>query len=167
MGRMFSSRLIALPAAGLAVLMLSVAVGCGGGETAEETAPALSKEQLAHRMGEICQKHTDRQVLAIEAFEKKHHYPASSQGQVPARQLEEELTVVMLPIVRDTIRDLRRQLRPGPQQEATFKEFLAALEQGVRYSEKDPSWLPTGSEEPFSKARELAWDLGTAYCGQA
>lgn len=150
------------------VLALVGLAGCGGGseEAAEETVPRLSKGQLTHKMGVVCQEHTDRQVLAIEAFEKKHGLPASSKGKAGPHQLEQELTVVILPIVRDTIHDLG-QLRPPQKQEATFKEFIAALEHGIAYSEKDPSWLVTGSEEPFSQARALSWKLGTALCGQA
>lgn len=165
---MRSSRSISLLAIGLAVLAPALASGCGGGggAAAEETVPPLTKGQLTHKMGVICQEHTDRQVVAIKKFEKKHHYPASSQEKVPAHQLEQELTVVILPIVRDTIHDLR-QLNPSQKQKATFEEFIASLEHGVDYSEKDPSWLPTGSEEPFSEARELSWKLGTALCGQA
>lgn len=153
---------------GLALLALA---GCGSGdaETVEgpPPAPRMTKAQLAERMGDICQEHTDLQVIEIERFEKKHGLPPSSQEDVPAPQLENELVYVMLPIVRDTITDLRRELRPPKAQEKTFEEFLGALEHGVEYSEKDPSWLPTGSEEPFSDARRLAWELGTAYCGQA
>ena len=143
--------------------------GCGddGAESADKPPPRLTKTQLAERMGDICQEHTDLQVVEIERFERKHGLPASSQGDVPAPQLEKELVVVMLPIVRDTIRDLRRELRPPQEQEATFKAFLRALEDAVEYSEKNPSWLPTGSSEPFSRARELTAELGTPYCGQA
>ncbi|HEU4599617.1 MAG TPA: hypothetical protein VFS26_07715 [Solirubrobacterales bacterium] len=154
----------------LAGLSVSALGGCGeSAETAEKPPPPprLTKAQLGERMGDICQEHTDLQVVEIERFEKKHGLPASSQEEVPAAQLEKELTVVILPIVRDTIRDLRRELRPPKAQEETFEEFLGALEHGVSYSEKDPTWLPTGSQEPFHNARALAWELGTAYCGQA
>lgn len=140
--------------------------GCGGGETAAETVPRLSKPQLVRKLGEICQAHTDRQVIAIKAFEKKHGYPASSLGKVPARQLEQELTVVILPIVRSTIHDLGK-LHPSQRQERDFKHFLKALEHGVEFSEAHPGWIATGSSEPFAAARALSWKLGTALCGQA
>ncbi len=154
---------------GLSVLLLAIA-GCGGGEDeapAEEALPPMGKEQLAERMGDICQEHTDTQVVDIERFEKRQGLPASFQGDVSPAQLERELVEVMLPIVEDTIHDLEAKLRPSEQQAATLKAFLRALEHGVAYSRKDPSWLVTGKTEPFSEARELAWELGTAYCGQA
>ena len=49
-----------------------------------------------------------------------------------------------------------------------FKAFIRALEHGIEHSEKDPSWInPDNEVEPFYKARELSWELGTALCGQA
>jgi hypothetical protein len=156
------------------MLLVALAVlpgisGCGGGEEApaEVAAPALTKAQLAERMGDICQEHTDTQVLDIESFEKRRGLPPSSQEDVPAAQLERELVEVMLPIVEDTIDDLGKKLRPSSQQAPSFEAFLRALEDGVAYSRKDPSWVVTGKAEPFSQARSLAWKLGTAYCGQA
>jgi hypothetical protein len=152
----------------LAALLLAIG-GCGGGDEApaEEVAPRLTKAQLAERMGDICQEHTDTQVVDIENFEHRHGFPPSSQGAVPAAQLERELVEVILPIVKDTIHDLDEKLRPPEQQVATFEAFLRALEHGIAYSRKDPSWVVTGKAEPFSQARALAWKLGTAYCGQA
>jgi hypothetical protein len=153
----------------LAVLILAI-VGCGGGEDeapAEEVPSRLTKAQLAEQMGDICQEHTDTQVVDIEGFEKRHGLPPSSQGAVPSAQMERELTVVMVPIVEDTIRDLEGKLRPSEQQVPTFEAFLRALEHGISYSRRDPSWIVTGKAEPFSQARVLAAKLGTAYCGQA
>ena len=161
--------LLATAIAALAVLLLAIA-GCGGGEDeapAEEAPPPMTKAQLGERMGDICQEHTDTQVVDIQRFEKRQGLPDSSQGEVPAAQQERELVEVMLPIVEDTIHDLETKLRPSDQQKATFEAFLGALEHGIAYSRKDPSWLITGKTEPFYEARELAWKLGTAYCGQA
>jgi len=162
---MAGSSCLAVPT--LALMLLLGGCGAGGEQTRAPQPPRLTKEQLAERMGDICQEHTDLQVVEIERFEKKRGLPASSQGEVPAPQLEKELVVVMLPIVRDTIRDLRRELRPPKAEEENFEAFLRALEDAVEYSEKNPSWLPSGSTEPFSRARELTAELGTPYCGQA
>lgn len=153
----------------LAVCASPVLSACGGGseEPVEEVRPRLTKNSLPERMGDICQEHTDRQVIAIERFDKKHGLPyGPAHEKASDAQLEKELVVVMLPIVRDNIRDLER-LRPPRAQEPDFKAFLRALEHGIEYSERDPSWVATGAHEPFSKARELAWKLGTAFCGQA
>lgn len=146
-----------------AVLLLAVA-GCGGGSQPKETVVRLSKGQLVHRLGAICQEHTDRQVVVREKWQKKHGYPPPENAN--RAQLEKELTEVILPTVRNNIHDLEK-LNPPAKQEATFKEFLKALEHGVAASEKNPSWVATGSFEPFSDARALSWKLGTALCGQA
>jgi hypothetical protein len=149
----------------LTVLMLG---GCGSGdEPRAETVARLTKPQLVKKLGEICQEHTDYQVEAIERFDKKHGIPYGiNHEKATDAQLEEELVKVILPIVRDNIHDLEK-LRPSRKQEADFNAFLQALEHGIAYSERDPSWLTTGSTEPFMKARELSAELGTALCGQA
>ena len=165
-----SHRRVRAGAAVLAIALLAATGGCGddgGGAAGAEAPPPLTKTQLAERMGDICQEHTDRQVVEIRRFEKRHGLGDSSREAVPPAQLERELVVVMLPIVEDTIGDLRRELRPSEQQLPTFEAFLRALEHGVSYSRKDPSWIVGGKVEPFSRARELSWELGTAYCGQA
>jgi hypothetical protein len=163
-GRKTAGALFALSIGSL-VLLLAALAGCGGGEeVAEETVPRLNEKQLTRKMSAVCQEHTERQVLVRENWQKKEGLPPAEDA--GRKQLERELVVVILPIVRDTIHDLH-QLHPAQKQEATFKEFIAALEHGVAYSEKDPSWLVTGTEEPFSEARELSWKLGTALCGQA
>lgn len=148
----------------LGSLLLLALVGCGGSSQPEETVVRLTKGQLIHKLGAICQAHTDRQVVAREKWQKKEGLPSAENAGRP--QLEKELVVVILPIVRDTIHDLGR-LHPAAQQEATFKEFVKALEDGVAVSEKNPSWVATGSFEPFSDARRLSGELGTALCGQA
>jgi hypothetical protein len=152
----------------MGVLVALALWGCGGGsEDTAEPVPRLTKGQLVNKMGKICQAHTDQQVEAIEAFDKKHGIPQGvDREDATDAQLERELVEVMLPIVRDNIRDLE-ELRPPRGQEDDFEAFLRALEHGVAYSERDPSWLTTGSIEPFSKARALSWKLGTALCGQA
>jgi hypothetical protein len=153
----------------LALAAAPALVGCGssGDQVAVETVPRLKKPQLVTKLGDICQEHTDRQVIEVERFDKKHGIPYGPRHEKATdAQLQEELVKVMLPIVRDNIHDLE-ELRPNRAQEADFKAFLRALEHGVEYSERDPSWLTSGSVEPFSKARELSWKLGTALCGQA
>ena len=160
-----------LVCAGALMLVWALAlVGCGGGDSskeAAETVPRLSKPQLVKKMGEICQEHTDRQVVEIEKFDKKHGIPYGFHHEdATDAQLEKELVEVMLPIVHDTIHDLD-ELHPPHEQEVDFKAFLRALEHGVEASETDPSWVATGASEPFSKARALSWKLGTALCGQA
>jgi hypothetical protein len=152
-------------ALGIAALLLA---GCGGSEEpTAEAAPRLTKPQLVNKLGDVCQEHTDYQVEAIERFDKKQGIPyGGNHEKATDTQLEEELVKVILPIVRDNIHDLE-QLRPSRKQEADFNAFLQALEHGIAYSERDPSWLTTGSTEPFMKARELSAKLGTALCGQA
>jgi hypothetical protein len=145
------------------VLVVGIA-GCGssdGGAATAEVSPALTKARLAQTLGDICQAHTDRQVVAIERFEKKHGINEPS-----GPQLERELTQVILPIVKDTIHDVG-QLRPPANEQAEFDAFIAALEHGVKASEEDPSWLASGNSEPFARARETSANLGTYYCGQA
>ena len=55
---------------GIAGVLLLALNGCGGGsdETAAETVPRLTKAQLGEKLGDICQEHTDRQVVAIETW---------------------------------------------------------------------------------------------------
>jgi hypothetical protein len=153
----------------IAVLLLALA-GCGdGGEQVAEQAPRMTKAQLATQLGEICQEHTDRQVVAIERFDKEHGLPyGSAHEKAGHAQLEKELTVVILPIVRDNIHDLKARLRPPHSLEAKLEAFYEALEHGIEFSEKNPSWV-TGSTstEPFMKARYLSVALGTPLCGQA
>lgn len=148
----------------LGALLILALAGCGGGSQPEETVARLTKGQLIHRLGAICQAHTDRQVIAREKWQKKEGLPLPENAS--RAQLEKELVVVILPIVRDTIHDLG-QLHPSTRQEATFREFVKALEHGVAVSEKNPSWVATASFEPFSEARALSAELGTALCGQA
>lgn len=145
------------------VLLLALA-GCGSSGSSGETVARLTKNQLVHKLGVICQAHTDRQVIAREKWQQKEGLPPAEDAS--RAQLEKELVVVILPIVRDTIHDLGT-LHPSAKQEATFKEFVKALEHGVAVSEKNPSWVATGSFEPFSNARLLSAELGTALCGQA
>jgi len=161
--------LMAAFATGAAVLVLAL-VGCGGGsEPATETVPPMTEAKLAEKLGDICQEHTDRQVIAIEKFDKKHDLPyGPTHEKASPAQLEKELIVVILPIVRDNIRDLERELRPPPSQEANLKDFLKALEHGIEFSEKDPNWVTdSATTEPFMKARLLSVKLGTPLCGQA
>jgi hypothetical protein len=150
--------------AATAAAALAVA-GCGGSSGAAATAeapPRMTKSGLAERLGDVCQEHTDRQVIAIERFEKRHDISAEP----TEKQLEEELTEVILPIVHDTIHDVGG-LRPPADEEAEFEAFIRALEHGVAVSEKDPSWVATGDSEPFGGARKTSAALGTYYCGQA
>jgi len=162
---------VAFAVAAPLVLALAVA-GCGSSSSGEATAeqvPPMTKARLAEKLGDICQEHTDRQVIAIEKFDKKHGLPhGTAHEKASDAQLEEELVVVILPIVRDNIHDLERELRPSHRQEATLEAFIAALEHGIEFSEKDPGWV-TGSTstEPFMKARYLSVALGTPLCGQA
>jgi hypothetical protein len=149
-----------------AIVVLSlpaVLSGCGDSGANEITAPRPTAQELAFQMGRICQNHTDRQVVAIARFEKRH---GLDHEHLSARQLEQELVRVMLPIVRDTIHDVG-QLRPPGAERVRHQAFLSALEHGVSASEADPSWIATGSFEPFKRARQLSAALGTYYCGQA
>lgn len=157
-------------AAALAVLVL-VAGGCGSSEGGQDGAaadqPRLGKAQLAERLGDVCQEHTDRQVIAVERFDREHGIPyGPAHEKATAAQLEQELVRVILPIVRATIRDVQ-ELRPPVEEEARFQAFVEALEHGVAASEEDPSWIATGATEPFMRARAASAALGTYYCGQA
>jgi hypothetical protein len=153
-------------------VMVLASAGCGAGgsgESAAETVPPMTEKKLGEKLGDICQEHTDRQVIAIEQFDKKHGLPygPAHEKATPA-QLEKELVVVILPIVRDNIRDLKKELRPPPSQEANLKAFYKALEHGIEFSEKDPNWVTDSAPtEPFMKARLLSVKLGTPLCGQA
>ena len=149
-----------------AIVVLSlpaVLIGCGDSGANEITAPPPTAQELASQMGRICQNHTDRQVAAIERFENRHRL---DHEHLSARQLEQELVRVILPIVRDTIHDVGR-LRPPRAEQGRFEAFIRALEHGVSVSETDPSWVATGDFEPFGRARQLSAALGTYYCGQA
>jgi hypothetical protein len=154
-----------------AVVLVPALGGCGEskGEAVTETVPRMTKARLAERLGDICQEHTDRQVIAIERFDRKHGLPSgTAHEKASPAQLEEELTAVILPIVRDNIHDLEAELRPAPDQEAKLAAFIRALEHGIAFSEENPGWV-TGkiATEPFSRARYLSVELGTPLCGQA
>jgi hypothetical protein len=148
----------------VAALLLALA-GCGGGAeaTGQGEAPPLTKPQLLNRLNKICQGHTEYQVRVREAWQRKRGLDFEKET---APQLEKELVVVILPIVRDTVHDIK-QLNPNARQKQTLKEFVEALEHGVSRSTEDPSWIATSEWEPFYRARLLSWKLGTALCGQA
>lgn len=149
----------------LGALLLLALAGCGGSGKAEETVARLSKKQFVYKLGWVCQHHTDHQVVAREKWQKKEGLPPAEKAS--RAQLEKELVVVILPIVRDNIHDIRTRLHPPLNQEATLKEFLKALEHGIAVSEKNPSWVATAAFEPFGEARALSAKLGTPFCGQA
>lgn len=165
-------------AAGRKLLLLGLALllavaGCGGGGVASttstqeekpETVHVPTKAQFAEKLGDVCQAHTDRQVVAREKWQKKHGYPTAEKA--GRAQLEKELVVVILPIVRDTIHDVG-QLNAPPQERKKLQEFRRALARGIKASEKDPSWVATNEGEPFAEARTLSSELGTVFCGQA
>jgi hypothetical protein len=149
------------------VIVLS---GCGSsGETAAEEVPRLTKAQLAKRLGEICSEHTYEQVDAVEKFDKEHGWPHDpGRENLSEAQLEAELTMVIVPIVRDTIHDFRAKLRPPLSEEAKLEALYKALEHGIEVSEEDPSWVTeTTAKEPFRHARLMSAKLGTPLCGQA
>lgn len=157
----------------LGLALLLALAGCGGGGGADttggqeektETVHVPTKEQFAEKLGDVCQAHTDRQVVARETWQKKHGFPPAEDAS--RAQLEKELVVVILPIVRDTIHDVG-QLEPPPQERKKLQEFRRALARGVKASEKDPSWVATNEGEPFAEARTLSSELGTVFCGQA
>jgi hypothetical protein len=161
-GTIGTARFLAIPAA----IFLAAAIGgCGnsgtGGTT--EVSSAMARARFAQRLGDICQVHTDRQVVAIERFETQHGIPL---GKANRAQLERELRLVILPIVEDTIHDAGR-LRPPAELKAEFEAFIGSLESGVAESKRDPSWVATGETEPFMHARKTSAALGTYYCGQA
>jgi hypothetical protein len=151
-----------------ALVLAGALTGCGGGsETTAQQVPPLTKAQMVKKLGDTCQEHTDRQVVAIEKFDKQHGIPYGIHHEDATRSdLEQELVQVILPIVRDNIHDLEK-LQPPQSQATDFKAFLGALQHGIEYSKRKPSWVATGSTEPFMKARELSAKLGTALCGQA
>lgn len=165
------SSAIARGLAALGLVLLLAVAGCGGGggggsEENTKTVQTLTKAQLAEKLGDLCQAHTDRQVIAREKWQKKHGYPTAENAS--RAQLEKELVVVILPIVRDTIHDVGTlELNASPQQQKKLEEFRKALEHGVKASEKDPSWVATYKGEPFARARTLSSELGTVFCGQA
>lgn len=146
----------------IAFALLAILVGCGEGQNAKGPTP-LTESQLAKKMGLICQNHTDRQVVAIQRFEKQHGILREG---ATATQLEGELVRVILPIVRDTLREIE-QLRPPESKRAEFKAFIRALRHGIVVSEGNASWIATGDFEPFKQARSISAALGTYLCGQA
>jgi hypothetical protein len=149
----------------VAALLLALA-GCGGSGEATgevEAPPPLTKPQLLNKLDKICQGHTEEQVRVREAWQRKRGLDFEKET---APQLEKELVVVILPIVRDTIDEVK-QLNPNARQKRTLEAFVEALEHGVKRSSEDPSWVATAKWEPFSRARALSWKLGTALCGQA
>jgi hypothetical protein len=154
---------------GIILGLVLALTGCGGGsEPAAEPVPPMSKAKLAETLGDICQEHTDHQVIAIEKFDKEHDWPYGlAHEKASDVQLEKELVIVILPIVRENIRDLKAKLRPSPSQEAKLEAFYKALEHGIEFSEDDPSWVTGDTQEPFMKARYLSVALGTPLCGQA
>ena len=147
-----------------ALALLAGVAGCGGTASSEraEQPPPPSRKQFALRLGDLCQKHTDRQVVAVERFERQH----GVSGEPTPRQSELELVQVILPIVRSTIREAG-EMRPPAGEGPELRAFVRALRHGVTVSEEDPSWVATGKFEPFMQAREASAALGTYYCGQA
>jgi hypothetical protein len=161
----------ALIALCLTFISLPAIAGCGGGsrEATAEQVPRLTKAQLANKLSDICEEHSYRQVGAVEEFDKEHGWPYGSHREnATEKQLETELTVVILPIVRNTIREIEGRVRPPRSEEAKLEAFIGALEHGIQVSEDEPIWVTgTTGEEPFRRARALSWALGTASCGQA
>lgn len=153
----------------MAALFLAIS-GCGGGDEgarAEKPAepPRLTKQQLVDRLGEICQEHTDLQVVERESFDKKNGIPSPEKATLS--EYEREIVEVILPIVRDTIHDVE-QLRPQRSEEVKLEAFVSALKGAVATTQKHPNELAEeGGEEPFHSARLAAADLGAYFCGQA
>jgi len=152
----------------MAIVLVAAIGGCGGdgGDDAGAEAPArLSKAQLVERLGDVCQEHTDLQVVERERFGKKHGIPSPEEATLA--EYEREIVEVILPIVRDTIRDVE-QIRPPRSEEAKLETFIGALKGAVATTQAHPNELAEeADEEPFYPAREAAAELDAVYCGQA
>jgi hypothetical protein len=164
-----------LPQLGIAAsLMLAFVLalgGCGGddGVTAEKPAePArLTKQQLLKKMAEICEEHSERENVAVGKYDKKYKVPTGlDREEATDAELEREYRVVILPLIKDKIRDLEA-LRPSQEQEAKFQAFIRAMKRGVKFTEKDASFVSYSvRSEPFYHARERSVELGSVACGE-
>jgi len=152
--------------AGLALIALIAASGCGSsdGEEADANGPALAKPLYIQKGDRICQDNYAKRGrlltrLSQEFSEGKNLPP-------PARQ-EAILVNQVMPIFWEESKELNALPLP---EEGTkeAEEILAALEVSIESVEADPARsIREGSGVEFKEVERLAHEYGFEWCGRS
>jgi|SRR3954468_14405866 len=152
----------------LAGLLFALLVaGCGSSDqaaTAEK--PPVTKKQFERQAHKVCFQLYHKQARQTEALSKRRDFQI---GEPTQRQREVINRVIVMPIVREKIKELGALPLP-PGEAPKMKAVLGSMRRGIRLTEAHPEWLAAPTEkhpETFAEARETTGAAGIWLCGQA
>jgi ABC-type glycerol-3-phosphate transport system substrate-binding protein len=157
-----SKRLIVLFAGVLAIAI--AAAGCGGSssDSSDTTASAaLTKAELIKQGDAICEK--GNKAIEKEAEEFADENNVDTENPTAAQQ-EEVIVDVVAPGVRRQVEEIG-DLTPPSGDEAKIEAMVAAVEEGTKAMESDPTTLIEGTN-PLGKGSKLARSYGFTECGE-
>jgi hypothetical protein len=156
-------RAIALLAA--AVVLASIAAGCGGSEdgtTDTSTAPALTKAEFIKQANGICGR-TNKQFE--DEFERFAEKETTSQSQeLSNAQFREAAETLFIPIVGQQLKEVRALGAPQGDEQQVDK-ILSSAEKALQEARQDPTILFVEGDGPFAEANKLAGAYGLDKCG--
>jgi hypothetical protein len=145
----------------VALALAAFAVGCGnGGET---TAAPLTKAQFIKQADAICTRGQQRFQELFDGYMRQTPNPTPAPERTLA-QWTEIVETAFAPALEREIDELRALTAPRAD-ERQVNAILAAVEDGLRGVEKDPS-VEADAEEQFRKSTRLADEYGLTVCGR-
>ena len=143
---------------GAALVAGALFAGCGGGDSSDTTATALSKAEYQKQGNAICAK--GNKVIAAQVQKQFKN------GQPTQQQIEQFATETAIPTIQNEIDQLRALPAPSGD-EATVNAIYDAAQQGIDAAKKDPSIIAQDNPQAFAKANKLAKAYGLGVCGSA
>ncbi len=145
------------------LLILVVAVGCGGADGSDTT--TVTKAEFVKQAGAICKKTAARRDAAALALFKEQRERGEPSRQEVKEQTEEVLTDAVLPALDQMANELAELDAPvddGTQIDAIIESYREAIQE----AESEPSAVVTGESNPLIEPRKLAVAYGIKACVQ-
>ncbi len=160
-----------------AVALLSLAAGCGGGNsdgsstgneksgqtmTAQKQTTAISKAAFIKKADSVCAKADKRTSEEFAAYIKENKITS---GQTPSTaQYAEIATTILVPALHRQIDEIRSLGAPASD-EARIESFLSAVDAATKQAEEEPTEAVKAPRKLLAGADKIIAGYGFKVCG--
>ncbi len=143
--------------ASTALIILTIASGCGGGDSSSQ----LTKAEFVKQAGAICEKADETQSASFQAYAKTHSGDLSKKA-----EQEKVIVAVGLPPIEVEAEELADLDAPSDD-ENQIQAIVDGINEAIDEGKEDPTSLSSGIGNPFNKVNKLAREYGLKGCSEA